>query len=225
MVKVIFFDIDGTLIRTLGVGVRAFAKAFYTLFKFPDVTGRISFAGRTDTSLVREYFWLNNYVPTERDVENFFACYALWLDHLLAESRGGVCPGVREFIQKARGLRPQPVIGLLTGNIRVGAEIKLRHFGLWGEFEVGAFADDSDERDEIARVAFGRAIGMLGEGLSGGEVVVVGDTAHDIRCARAIGARVLAVATGGAGVEELARHNPDWLVNNLTEIEPKDLCL
>ncbi|MGC8742925.1 MAG: HAD family hydrolase [Verrucomicrobiia bacterium] len=223
MVKVILFDIDGTLIRTLGVGVKAFAKAFNTLFKFPDVTAKMSFAGRTDTSLVKDYFHLNGYNPTEQDIENFFACYTFWLDHLLEQSRGGVCPGVREFINTARNLPSNPLIGLLTGNIRLGAEIKLRHFRLWQEFEMGAFADDSEDRNEIARIAYRRACNVLGKRLSGDEIVVVGDTPHDIRCARAIGARALAVTTGGNTFQELSIHNPDWLVNNLGEINVEQL--
>lgn len=223
MIKLILFDVDGTLIRTRGIGVKAFAKAFYSLFKFPDTTGKISFAGRTDISLAREYFRLNNYNPSEQEIENFFICYAFWLDYLMPQSCGGVCPGVKEFISSARKLPSKPLIGLLTGNIRLGAEIKLRHFGLWDEFEVGAFSDDAEDRNEIAKIAYKRACRILNKKLMGNEILVVGDTPHDIRCGRAIGARVLAVGTGGSSIQELKKHNPDWVVNNLSEINVKEI--
>jgi phosphoglycolate phosphatase-like HAD superfamily hydrolase len=117
-----------------------------------------------------------------------------------------------------------PLVGLLTGNIRLGAEIKLRHFDLWKEFETGAFADDSEDRNEIAAVARERGSRILGGHLRGDEVLVVGDTPLDIRCARAIGAKVLAVATGGATLEELKRHQPEWAVADLREINAGEAC-
>lgn len=224
MVRAILFDVDGTLIRTRGVGVQAFARAFNTLFKFPDTTKKISFAGRTDVSLAKEYFRLNNYTPTPQDIENFFAAYVFWLYEMIKYSDGGVCDGVVEFIHKAKRLSPPPLIGLLTGNIRLGAEIKLRHFGIWDEFEIGAFSDDAEDRNEIARIAYERACRALGERLDGNQIVVVGDTKHDINCARAIGARALAVGTGGEPIERLKMYSPDWAVQNLNEIEPELVC-
>jgi len=223
MVKVILFDVDGTLIRTHGVGVEAFARAFHSLFNFPDTTKKISFAGRTDISLVKEYFRLNHYTPSQKDIQDFFPCYILWLGRLIKQSDGEICPGVKEFIYAAYKLPSNPLIGLLTGNIRLGAEIKLKHFGLWDKFKVGAYADDSENRDQIARIAFARASQMLNNELQGNEVVVVGDTPYDIKCARAIGARMLAVTTGGYAREELAIHKPDWIVDTLLEISPEQL--
>jgi phosphoglycolate phosphatase-like HAD superfamily hydrolase len=108
-------------------------------------------------------------------------------------------------------------MGLLTGNIRLGAEIKLRHFKLWDVFEMGAFGDDHEERDQIAAVAQQRASRVLKENLQGDQILVIGDTPLDIRCARAIGAKVLAVATGGHKLEELKAHKADWAVADLRE--------
>ena len=115
-----------------------------------------------------------------------------------------------------------PLLGLLTGNIRLGAEIKLRHFNLWNVFQTGAFADDHEERDRIAAVARQRGSRLLGEELRGDQVLVIGDTPHDIRCARAIGAKVLAVATGGSRLEELERHQPDWARPDLRAISARE---
>ena len=146
MIRLVLFDIDGTLIRTGGAGVQAFAKVFETEFNAVDGFERLKFAGRTDVGLVREFFGFHAISPTPENFKRFFERYVFWLDQILQESEGWVCPGVWEFIDDLRALPEPPVLGLLTGNFRLGAEIKLRHFNLWEIFEVGAFADDHEER-------------------------------------------------------------------------------
>ena len=113
---------------------------------------------------------------------------------------------------------PPPTVGLLTGNIRLGAEIKLRHYGLWEYFRMGAFGDDEADRNRLAAVARQRGEGLLGRGLRREEVLVVGDTPWDIACAKHVGARVLAVATGPYPVPALQAHQPDWAVPDLTHL-------
>jgi phosphoglycolate phosphatase-like HAD superfamily hydrolase len=134
-----------------------------------------------------------------------------------------VCPGVREFIRDLQALPNPPALGLLTGNIRLGAEIKLRHFGLWETFRFGGFADDHEDRDHIAVAALERGRRVLGKNLSPLEVVVVGDTPFDVRCGKFIGAKVLAVATGGAKLDELKKCQPDWAVEDLTRVSAKEI--
>jgi phosphoglycolate phosphatase-like HAD superfamily hydrolase len=223
MVRLVLFDIDGTLIRTGGAGVKAFAKTFATEFSMADHFERLKFAGRTDYSLVREFFSFNQITPTPDNFRRFFDRYAFWLDHILRDSNTELCPGVWEFIRDLQGLPQAPILGLLTGNIRLGAEIKLRHFDLWEVFQTGGFADDHEERDQIAAVAHQRASRILGESLRGDEVLVIGDTPLDIRCARAIGAKALAVATGGARLGELQRHQPDWAIPDLRAIPAREV--
>lgn len=218
MVRLVLFDIDGTLIRTGGAGVRAFAKVFETEFKAVDGFERMKFGGRTDTGLVREFFGYHDIPATAENFRRFFERYVFWLDHILRDSQTSVCTGVWEFIRGLQTLENPPLIGLLTGNIRLGAEIKLRHAGIWDLFITGGFADDSEERDKIAAVAKERGSRLLKEELQGEQVVVIGDTPLDIRCARAIGANVLAVATGMVPIEELESHKPDWAVKDLTEL-------
>ena len=223
MVRLILFDIDGTLVRTGGAGVRAFAKTFTTEFNAVEGVERLNFAGRTDTSLVREFFSLYQIEPTPRNFERFFERYVFWLDHLLRDSKTEVCPGVWKLIHALERLPQAPLLGLLTGNIRLGAEIKLRHFNLWDAFQTGAFGDDHEERDQIAAVAHQRGSQILGTKLRGDEVVVIGDTPLDIRCARAIGAKALAVATGGAKLDELKQHQPDWALADLRAITAREV--
>ncbi len=221
MIRLVLFDIDGTLIRTGGAGVRAFAQVFAEVFHATDHFERLSFPGRTDYSLVREFFSYHGMSPSAEHFALFFREYAVRLEMNLRQKEITVCPGVREFIGRARALAQKPVLGLLTGNVRIGAELKLKRVGLWDSFATGGFADDHEERDRIAAVARDRGSALVGIDLRDQEVLVVGDTPLDIRCARAIGARVLAVGTGGASMEELEQHRPDYLARDLAVFDER----
>jgi phosphoglycolate phosphatase len=222
--KLVLFDIDGTLVRTGGAGMKAFAQAFETEFGISDGSEKLKFAGRTDFSLVREFFNHNGIEASQQNFDRFFATYTRLLSEIILGCEGEVCAGVHDVIQQLRNFEKPPLLGLLTGNIRRGAEIKLRHFDLWEEFEFGGFADDHEDRDCIAAAARQRGSQILGNGLMDGEVLVIGDTPLDIRCARAIRAKVLAVATGGSTAEELRTYAPDWVAEDLSKINLKEVC-
>jgi phosphoglycolate phosphatase-like HAD superfamily hydrolase len=221
-IRLVLFDIDGTLIHTGGAGVQAFGRAFAAEFGEPGKTERLKFGGRTDTSLARELFSHHHIEPSPKNFERFFQAYLFWLRKLLGECVGGACPGVLDFYTTLQTLPQPPLIGLLTGNIRPGAQIKLEHFQLWEKFPFGGFGDDHEDRDQIAAVAHQRGSQRLGRELSGGEVLVIGDTPLDIRCARAIGARVLAVSTGTFSAAQLQEHQPDWVVEDLSKVSAED---
>lgn len=224
MVRLVLFDIDGTLIHSAGAGVQAFGLAFAEEFGITQGIERLNFNGRTDTSLVREFFGMNQVAMSPENVARFFEAYLTRLQRLLPARPGRVCPGVAGFLDALRALPQPPAIGLLTGNIQRGAELKLGHYGLWPHFPFGGFADDHEDRDQIAAAARQRGSEYLKRELRGDEIVVVGDTPLDIRCGRAIEARVLAVATGNYSVQELKSFKPDWAVEDLSHIRADEIC-
>ena len=224
MVKLVLFDIDGTLIHTHRAGVRAFGCAFHNTFGIDDATDGVRFAGRTDTGILREICQRHRVMPTLENFRRFFDAYVFWLEHLLHEHGGGALPGVGSFLDELRQLPEPPVIGLLTGNVRLGAEIKLRHFALWEHFTLGAFGDDHENRNELAAIAVRRGRRLLNRHRHGDDVLVIGDTPLDIECAHAIGARCLAVATGGVALDELKSHRARWVVEDLRAIGAKEVC-
>lgn len=224
MVKLVLFDIDGTLIRTGGAGVRAFARTAATEFNGSDGVQQIKFSGRTDRSLVREFFAAQGIEPSRENFRRFFDRYVFLLEDQMRACTGGPCAGVLQFLHDLQALPQPPLLGLLTGNIRLGAEIKLRRFGLWNCFVTGAFGDDHEDRNALAGLARERGSRVLGHEVAGPETLVVGDTPFDVACGRAINARVLAVGTGGGAWDQLHAHRPDWLVPDLREVTAAELC-
>ncbi|MBI3414169.1 MAG: haloacid dehalogenase-like hydrolase [Verrucomicrobia bacterium] len=214
-----------TLVRTGGAGVKAFARTFATEFGLHHGVEKLSFAGRTDTSLVREFFQLHELEPHPDNFARFFRSYVFWLDHFLHQLNGRILPGVEQFLAEVCELRARPLMGLLTGNIQLGAEIKLRHLGLWQHFVFGAFGDDHEDRNQLAVLARKRGSRLLNHELRGEEILVIGDTPADIACARAIDARCLAVATGGYKLAELKSHSPAWALEDLRQIRAAEICV
>ena len=188
-----------------------------------EATRRMKFAGRTDVSLVREAFRLFEVEPVEENFRRFFEHYPRFLEEKLKSCKGGVCEGITALIEQLRRAPEKPVLGLLTGNVRRGAELKLTYYQLWHHFTTGAFADDHEDRNCIAGIAQQRGEEMAGRKLRGEEIVVIGDTPLDIACGQSIGAKVLAVGTGEFGRAELAKTNPTWAVDHVGQIEVRTL--
>ncbi len=195
------------------------------MFGIRDAAKGIDFAGRTDHAILAEILDRHGIRANPWLIRQFFDIYLKCLARLLGRSRGGVHAGVAEFMQALQGQPKPPVIGLLTGNVRLGAEIKLRNFNLWNQFRFGAFGDDHPDRDELAAIARTRGGRFLHRQPAPEEILVVGDTPRDIQCARAIGAQCLAVATGRFSVRELKAHSPAIVVRDLREITAPRACL
>jgi len=218
MIRLILFDIDGTLIHSGGAGEKAFGRVCELEFKVSNGTEGLRFAGRTDPAIVREFFLRNQIEPSAQNFERFFGTYVFWLDHLLGKTAGYILPGVPEMIRELRALPEPPAIGLLTGNIRLGAQIKLSHYKLWEHFQMGGFGDDHEDRNQIAVIARERGARLLQRKLRGDEILVIGDTPLDIACGKVIEAKVLAVATGSYKLVQLREHSPTWAVADLAQV-------
>lgn len=206
----ILFDIDGTLINTLGAGGSALREAFRHTLNI-DELGKVAFSGRTDRGIISNLLRLHQIEWADEVWEELCACYLELLPKHLQTLKGSVLPGVHELLA---GLRDNgAAIGLLTGNLRAGAEAKLAHYQLQDFFAFGGYGDDHEDRDDVARAALAAAR----EAQAAESVWVIGDTPLDIRCARAIGARVIAVGTGMHETSDLAKLQPDLLFEDLSQ--------
>lgn len=204
--------------------MQAFGHVCRTLHGVSDAVEKLNFSGRTDYSIIREFFRLHNIDPTPEAFQNFIDAYVFWLDHMLRVLNGEICPGVNKFIADLHRQKEPPRVGLLTGNVRLGAEIKLRHYSLWEQFEIGAFACDHEDRNELAIKARERGSRLLGRELAGDEILVIGDTPLDVACGQAINARILGVGTGHFRPDELLKLGATWAVEDLRSADPAVLC-
>jgi phosphoglycolate phosphatase len=217
--KLILFDIDGTLVATGGAGQRAMNRAFEDVFGIPDAFQGIELAGRTDTSILSDAFARQEMQMDAGDVERFRAQYLVCLREEVPKAGAGkrVLPGIVALLD---ALHPTPssFLGLLTGNFADAAEVKLGHFDLWRYFQCGAFGEDAHDRNELVPVALARARACgVPAGLASDRIVIVGDTPRDVACARAHGARMVAVATGEYSVEALSRAGADVVFEDLSD--------
>jgi phosphoglycolate phosphatase-like HAD superfamily hydrolase len=214
--KLLLFDIDGTLLLTGRAGEHALRVAFKERFGVDDDLSSISFAGSTDGAIARQMFAPHDIPPTAENIADLFDGYVHHLARELPRREGKVLPGIVELLEALHG-REDCVLGLLTGNIEKGAELKLSHYGVWDFFEFGAFADDHVDRNKLGPVAHSRAVERHGISFEPEDVFVLGDTPRDIDCARAAGFVAVAIATGSYGADALAGHKPDFLFEDLSD--------
>jgi phosphoglycolate phosphatase len=213
---VLFWDIDGTLLTTNRAGIFAWEQAA------GEVTGQsadfaeLPTAGLTDREIAVEALKACGVAPGPEPVARLLRAYERWLPERLSWRAGHVMPGVREILDACRS-RPDVHHLLLTGNLRSCAVAKLRHYGLEAYFAEGAFAEDARDRAGIARRALALATERLGASLPTDHLYVIGDTPHDVHCGQAIGARVIAVATGTYSAAELREHRPWCTVEQLPD--------
>lgn len=199
---ILFWDIDGTLLVTSRAGIFAWEQAVQEITDHRVDLDRFNTAGLTDYQIaVRLLESLDLAADVER-VEALVRRYEALLPSNLPKRNGRVLPGVLEILDAARNRSTEVRSYLLTGNTRGGARAKLTHYGLVEYFSDGAFAEDAADRSSIAMRALelARRSGPVHEE----RLFVIGDTPHDIHCARAIAARTIAVATGPYSVEQLA---------------------
>jgi phosphoglycolate phosphatase len=219
-VKLVLFDIDGTLVWTDGAGRRAIHHALTEVF---GATGPADyrFDGKTDPQIVRDLMRFVGHADGHID-NRMQQVFALYVERLHEELRApGYCPrvmpGVFELLEALES-HPNVVLGLLTGNLADGARAKLTSVGIDPRrFRVGAYGSDHEERPSLPDVARRRMRDELGMEISGSDCVIIGDTPADLTCGRALGARAIGVATGRYSTEELRQHSPSAVFADLSD--------
>jgi phosphoglycolate phosphatase len=221
MHKLVLFDIDGTLVLTGGAGLRAMNRACEDLVGHTRALEGIPVAGRTDRIILADVLDRlgrpldDGLLAALRD--RYLAC----LEEEIERPGHGVkavLPGVQALLDRLAA-RDDVLLGLVTGNFEAGARIKLGHFDLWRYFRCGAFADDAADRNHLVPFAVDRARGCGLRDVPAGHVLVVGDTPHDVACARATGAVAVGVATGPFSTADLEASGADVVFEDLRDAE------
>ncbi len=215
MATIFLFDIDMTLIRTNGAGLRAMNRAIRELYGVDEAFAGIPFAGRTDGAILRECYLRHalhdgDLSPAVRRFCDIY--FGLLKEELAAGPACDVLPGVPALLD-ALAARTDVRLGLGTGNFRPAAEIKLRHVGLWHYFLDGGFADDSEDRAEVIAQAARR----LGQS-AGDRIWIIGDSEHDVSAGLANGIPVIGVATGTCSAEALAEAGATAVLPDLSDL-------
>jgi phosphoglycolate phosphatase-like HAD superfamily hydrolase len=216
--RLLLFDIDGTLIHSGGAGVEALKSGFKERFGIDEDLSGIEIAGMTDSGIVLNILNKHKIPATNENVSAFLDSYVHFLSLELPRRKGKLLPGVLKLLERLKS-RPHVVLALLTGNVSRGAQLKLEHYGVWHFFEFGAFADDHRDRNQLGRFARARAKEKHGREFVASEIDIIGDTPRDIACGKALGARTIAVATGRWSRGDLAKHHPDFLIDDLSDVE------
>jgi phosphoglycolate phosphatase len=214
----VLFDIDGTLVSLDGAGSRSLNRAMEDLLGIPNGFREVNFAGKTDLQIIRE--GLEKFDLLDRDdlLHSLLDRYLAYLPTEVATSMGHVKEGVKELLFNLQDLRGV-YLGLLTGNVEAGARLKLNTFGLNRFFPVGAFGDDSENRNLLLPFAVQRLLDSESIEVGYEDCVVIGDTPSDVECAQVHGASSIAVATGTYSLEQLKKTTADLVLSDLSNTE------
>jgi phosphoglycolate phosphatase-like HAD superfamily hydrolase len=219
--RLILFDIDGTLIFGHGVGHRALVRAMQDVFGTAGTHEGYDWRGKTDPLIVGDLMRQAG-IPEEAIAARLPECfdrYVCYLEDSLANGhRIDVLPGIAKLLP-ALAACSDALVGLLTGNVERGAVAKLRPTGLLPFFRVGAYGSDDPDRRRLPVIAQGRVRTLTGRDIDFRDMTIIGDTPLDVDCARACGARAVAVATGQHSISELAACNPDDVFPSFADVE------
>ena len=222
---VLLFDIDGTLLLSGGAGRRSFERAFVEVTGHGDALAGCSFGGMTDRAIARMGLEKLARTVDPETVELLIEAYLLALaEELPRTPKFTIMPGVHDVLSKLAE-RPRLALGLGTGNVKRGAEAKLRHGKLWEQFAFGGFGCDHEERSELLRHGAERGAALLSTPREECRVVVVGDTIRDVAAAHKIGAECIGVETGGVSAALLRDAGARAVYSDLTDASALKLLL
>jgi phosphoglycolate phosphatase-like HAD superfamily hydrolase len=221
MRKLVLFDIDATLVLTGGAGVRAMNRTLQEAFGHADGLENIPVAGRTDWAILSDAVRkvgrsLDGALLA--DLEHRYVTNLATAIHQPGSGRKEVLPGVREILRELER-RDDVFVGLVTGNFEAGARVKLGYFDLWRYFSCGAFGGDAADRNALVPFALERARACGLPDIPDEDILVIGDTPHDIACAHAAGAIAVGVATGSSPVEELQAAGAEHVFEDLRDTQ------
>jgi len=216
--KLVLFDIDGTLLTTNGRGRAAFHAAIEETFGKPFDASGMAFAGKTDPQILDEILTAMGVpaVPGDRTWSRILGLYCDMVQTQLATADVTTLPGVRDLLGELSSLSFVQ-LGLLTGNLEPTAYVKLRLGELDDHFPFGAFGSDDADRYRLPSIAVDRALRHTGHSFQGKDVIIVGDTEHDICCGKSMSATSVAVCTGSFSRDDLERFEPDVLMDDLAQ--------
>jgi phosphoglycolate phosphatase-like HAD superfamily hydrolase len=214
----VLFDIDGTLVHCGPTPRRVFKQALIDVFGTAGPIDSWIFDGKTDPMIVEELMTAAGKTIDRNMIFRALDIYANAVkDELPAEPKKKIYPGVKELLVE---LTQKPVlVGLLTGNIKRGARAKLESLDLWNYFTFGAFADDSSVRKELADIAVNRAKEVSGQDFFGKQIVIIGDTEHDMACGRHLGVKAIGVGTARSTAKELLAHGADMAFDDFSDTQ------
>ena len=227
--RALLFDLDGTLTRSGGAGSRALGEAVHARPRAGTVLRKMRLDGMTDRAIARALLAAegNQAVAldqrmrevTEAEIDAVLVRYLEALAQECARNAYEALPGVAALLQRLRA-RADVLLGLCTGNLARGAELKLTCAGLWGGFRFGGYGSDAEPRADIVRAAWGRA-----RELGATEALVIGDTPRDVLAAHDAGLPVCGVATGRYTVHELAEHGAELVLPGFADVEQTERLL
>lgn len=218
--RLLLFDVDGTLLSPGPGARRVFAEALTEVFGTAGDLDGYRFEGKLDPVIVAELMREAG-IPepiVARDRDRAIDLYTERLEQVLSGERPTLKPGVVPLLD-AIAARGDSVCGLLTGNVERGARAKLSAAGIWHRFRFGAWGNERPLRTELGPVALARARAVTGIDFTPGRTVVIGDAPQDVACGRALGARVVAVATGRTSAERLAAEGADVVLPSFADLE------
>lgn len=216
--KLLLFDIDGTLLRG-GPAKTAFAEALEAVFGTAGPIDDHDFSGKTDPQIARELMTRAGKAEVVDDgLDDLWERYVAGFEARIEEDPVSVLPGVPTLVRDL-ATQAQAALGLVTGNIARGARLKLASAGLGEHFPIGGFGSDHEERNSLPSVALDRAEAHFGRRFRGEDVIVIGDTPRDVECGKVVGARTVAVATGHWSEVELRATGADIVFSDFSEIE------